>query len=105
MDLGMMCNADNQDALYPNSAIALSKSKICSAILGKLCPIPHRSSLEEDGTDFFIVTGVNHNATTSALYSNIAMYNYARLESVGSFTSIPPETDSSSYVGSANGFL
>ena len=61
-------------------------------------------TLQEDGTDFFIVTGVNHN-TTGSLYSSIAMYNVARLESLGSFTSAQPDQDPFSYVGSADSFL
>ena len=104
MDLGMKCNGDNQDALYPNSANFLVRSKLCTATLGRFCPVSLRSTLEEDGSDFFIVTGVNHN-TTGSLYSSISMYNTARLESLGSFTSVAPDLDENSYVGSAVPFV
>ena len=103
MDQGIKCNGDNQDTLYPNSRKSVLKSEICTRILGRFCPITRRTTLQEDGSDFFIVTGVNHNATGRALYSNIAMYNKDRLESVGSFNS--HELDAASYVGSANKYL
>ena len=57
------------------------------------------------GSDFFIATGVNHNATGNGLYSSMCMYNAARLESIGQFTSMPIDLDGDSYVGSANHFL
>ena len=104
MDLGMKCNGDNQDALYPNSANFLVRSKLCTATLGQFCPVSLSSTLAEDGSDFFIVTGVNHN-TTGSLYSSISMYNAARLESLGSFTSVAPDLDENSYVGSAVPFV
>ena len=104
MDRGLMCNGDNQDTLYPNSGVALFKSFICKKIFGDRCPIQKRMTLQEDGTDFFIVTGVNHN-TTGSLYSSIAMYNVAKLESLGSFTSAQPDQDPFTYVGSADSFL
>merc|ERR1712141_998082 len=92
---------DCHDALYPQSAATgVAKSKMCTEVLGKACPIPRRATLQEDGSDFFIATGINHNATGAALYSSISMYNFARLESIGMFTSIPAELDPSSYVGS-----
>lgn len=105
MDQGLQCNGDNQDTLYPNSRFSLLKSKICSKLLREACPIHKRTTLQEDGSDFFIATGVNHNATGRALYSNIAMYNIPRLESLGSFSSVPINRDSNSYVGSAQEYL
>ena len=105
MDRGTKCNGDIQDTLYPNSLKAVTEGKICSKLLGELCPVINRMTLEEDGSDFFIATGVNHNATKSGLYSSIAMYNLARLESIGVFNSMPIEVNSDSYVGSAKQYL
>ena len=103
MDDGVICNGDNIDTLYPNSRGSILKSEICTQLLGALCPIAHRTTLQTDGSDFFIITGINHNTTQSALYSNICMYNIDRLESVGSFSSVPGEVDS--FVGSADSYL
>jgi len=101
---GTICNGDNQDTLYPNSARSILTSGICNSTLGSKCPIARRTTLQADGSDFFLVTGVNHNATGSALYSSMCMYNYARLESIGAFTSMPLELDNASYVGSAKAY-
>ena len=105
MDFGMQCNGDNQDTLYPNSRKSIAKSFSCNKLLGEKCPNVYRTTLQEDGTDFFIVTGVNHNATKRALYSSISMYSGARLESLGGFNSLPTEMSSTSYTGSANEYL
>merc|ERR1712168_608104 len=106
MDKGIECKGDNQDTLYPNSREEIARSNvICTGALGNYCPVAKRSTLQEDGSDFYIATGVNHNATKSALYSSIAMYNYARMESIGSFTSMPHKLDTQSYIGSASSFL
>ena len=56
---GIMCSGDIQDALFQTSSNALLKSRVCQQVLGDSCPIPKRSTLQEDGSDFFIVTGVN----------------------------------------------
>ena len=105
MDQGIRCSGDNQDTLYPNSGKAIRRSKICTNTFGRFCPITRRTTLQEDGSDFFLVTGVNHNATGRALYSNIAMYNVDRLESVGSFNSMPIDLSADSYVDSAKKYM
>ena len=104
IDQGIMCSGDIQDALFQTSSNSLLKSRVCQQVLGDSCPIPKRSTLQEDGSDFFIVTGVNHN-TTGSLYSSIAMYNVRKLESIGAFTSVQPDQDPFSYVGSANSLV
>jgi hypothetical protein len=105
MDQGMMCNGDNQDTLYPNSRSSVINNFKCNKMFGDKCPDVFRTTLQEDGSDFFILTGVNHNATKRALYSSISMYSGARLESLGGFNSLPTELSSSSYIGSANTYL
>ena len=105
IDRGIKCNGDIQDTLYPNSGKALYNSKRCQLYRKDRCPIVRRATLQPDGSDFFLVTGVNHNATGSALYSSMCMYNVARLESIGQFTSMPRHLDPDSYVGSADRFL
>ena len=105
MDDGLFCNGDNQDTLYPNSAKSILQDRVCTEKLGNNCPISKRTTLQEDGSDFFIATGVNHNSTARALYSSICMYNLNRLESIGQFTSMPVALDSNSYVGSADRYL
>ena len=98
---GIMCNGDNQDTFYPNSLESVIQNIQCIQAKGDQCPIIIRTSLQEDGSDFFLVTGVNHNATERGLYSSISMYNAAKIESLGAFSS--PLT-SDTYVGSANRF-
>ena len=91
MDQGMKCYGDNQDALFTQ--------------LRNSVPVNHRTTLQEDGSDFFIITGVNHNATERALYSSITAYSQDRLESLGGFNSLPIDLNSKSYWGSAKQFL
>ena len=99
MDQGMHCYIDNQDTLFPCTENSTHNDINC--IRGKKCPIPERMTLQDDGNDFFIVVGVNHNATERALYSSIVAYNGMRMESIGGFSSVPMDLDSHSYVGSA----
>lgn len=105
LDRGIKCNGDVQDTLYPNSALEYAKSLVCKKKMGSWCPTVRKVTLQPDGSDFFIATGINHNATASALYSSMCMYNYQRLESIGQFTSMPSHLDGNSYVGSADRFL
>ena len=105
LDNHMFCNGDIQDTLYPNSGNAIVKSRICKKTLGDWCPVKRRASLQPDGSDFFLVIGVNHNATKSALYSSMCMYNTEKLTSIGQFTSVPGHLDDSTYVGSADRYL
>mgnify|MGYP003308235884 CR=1 FL=1 len=85
MDQGMHCYIDNQDTLFPCTENSTHNDMNC--IRGEKCPIPERMTLQEDGSDFFIVVGVNHNATERALYSSIVAYNGMRMESIGGFSS------------------
>ena len=101
MDQGIFCNGENQDTLFPNSLKSIIQSKMCTTTWGRWCPIPKRTTLQEDGSDFFIAIGVNHNATERALYSSIAMYRFDRLEPIGSFSSVLSQLELHSYVGSA----
>ena len=105
MDQGMQCNGDNQDTLYPNSRSSVINSFRCNKKFGNKCPDVFRTTLQEDGSDFFILSGVNHNATERALYSSISMYSGARLESLGGFNSLPTHLSESSYIGSANTYM
>ena len=105
MDRGMQCNGDNQDTIYPNARNAILSHYRCLKMFGQNCPIVNRTTLQKDGSDFFIVTGVNHNATSRALYSSISMYSLPRLESLGGFNSLPINQNNNSYVGSANKYL
>ena len=103
IDGGTICGGDNQDLQYTKSATSIAESMICMQLHGSMCPIANRTTLQEDGSDFFIVTGINHNATRSALYSSISMYNVDRLQSVGSFSSV--FGDMNSFIGSADSYL
>lgn len=105
IDKGFECNGDIQDTLYPNSAKEIFKSLMCSKFLKDKCPIQRRITLQPDGSDFFIATGVNHNATASALYSSMCMYNRAGLTAIGQFTSMAGHLDVNSYVGSADRYI
>ena len=105
MDQGMQCNGDNQDTLYPNSRNSAPVNHFCMERLEKDCPITYRTTLQEDGSDFFIITGVNHNATERSLYSSISAYSQDRLESLGGFDSLPIDVSSKSYWGSAKQYL
>ena len=105
MEKGMQCNGDNQDTLYPNSRNSAPTNHYCMKTLGKDCPIVYRTTLQEDGSDFFIITGVNHNATERSLYSSISAYSQDRLESLGGFDSLPADLSPKSYWGSARQYL
>ena len=105
MDQGMQCNGDNQDTLYPNSRTSVPVDHFCTKRLDKDCPISYQTTLQEDGSDFFIITGVNHNATKRSLYSSISAYSQRRLESLGGFDSLPTNLSPKSYWGSAKQYL
>ena len=105
MDQGMQCNGDNQDTLYPNTRNSAPTNHFCMSRLEKDCPITYRTTLQEDGSDFFIITGVNHNATKRSLYSSISAYSQDRLESLGGFDSLPTDISPKSYWGSAKQYL
>ena len=82
---GIICNGDSMDTTYPNSRVEVLRGELCVKLLNSSCPVARRPSLGTD--DFYIVTGVNHNATGKSLYSSVVMYDFARLESVGQFDS------------------
>jgi len=97
---GTICNGDSMDTTYPNSRVEILRGELCVKALNTTCPIARRPSLGKE--DFYIVTGVNHNATDKSLYSSTVMYDFARLESVGQFDS---SNGNSSYTGSAHQYL
>ena len=103
IDHDVQCYGEIHDTSYPNSWRSTETSRSCMQKLHKNCPIPYRTTLQEDGSDFFILTGVNHNATKRTLYSSITAYTLPpKTHPLGSFNS---HFSPNSYKGSANQYL
>lgn len=79
------CLGDNGDALYAAGPIAVALGS------GKLL-------LSDDPDDFFVVYGVNHEASGKGTYSNFLVQNAARQEGVAAW-------DSTRMAGSADAYL
>ena len=105
LDLGITCKGDIPDTTYPNNRKFVGKSNLCISKFGNRCPIANRATLQADGSDFFLVVGVNHNATGRALFSSISLNSAKKLEAIGGFDSVSGDLSIGSYAGSADEYI
>lgn len=65
-------------------AVALS---LLFTVWGSWCEWGHAATIDSGPRDFFVVYGVNHEATGHTTYASITLYNYARLAGIVSVSS------------------